>query len=204
MSTDPTSGKTKRGGKRPGAGRKPKGHASPTAVHGVDLVSAMTAPIPDDIETVAQQHARTALANLVKQMTHGTSDAARIRAAETVLDRGYGKPSTEPGGDLLLPFLGNAPARELSTGIRDEARRHANLAIEVLRRIADASDKESARVMASKALLDRGLGLVAAARLQENTVRLDIGKKELAQQEAQDTATGRYATPAPPPGMTMQ
>lgn len=202
-SSDPGR-KSNRGGRRPGAGRKPKGHASPSSVPTVDVTSAMAAPSPDEIETAAQRHAKTAMASLVKQMTFGKSDAARIRAAETILDRGYGRPSIEPGGDMFLPFLGNAPARELSTEIRDEARKHANLSIEVLRRIAENSDSDSARVSAAKSLLDRGLGMVAPAKLPDARFQQQLGKKETAAQVAQDLATGRYATPPPPNRVTIQ
>ncbi|MGE4044474.1 MAG: hypothetical protein AB7F35_06450 [Acetobacteraceae bacterium] len=205
--TDPTAPddaapKSNRGGRRPGAGRKKKGHTSPSSIPAVDIESALAAPAPDDIETAAQKHARSALGNLVKQMLHGKSDASRIKAAEAILDRGYGKPSVEPGGELFLPFLGNAPARELSTEIRDEARKHANLSIEVLRRIADGSDSDAARVSAAKSLLDRGLGTVAAAKLPEGRFQPELGKKESALQAARDLATGRYATPPPPRGLT--
>jgi len=195
--------KSNRGGKRPGAGRKPKAHVSGAAVAGVDLAAALAAPVPEDIESAAQKHARDALASLVKQMTHGKADAARIKAAEALLDRGYGKPSVEPGGEMMLPFLSSAPARDLSTEIRDEARKHAELAIAVLHRIAQGSDSESARVSAAKSLLDRGLGVPAPAKLTGLQPTLDVGKKAAAAEAAANAAIGVYATPAPP-RMTMQ
>lgn len=190
--------KSNRGGKRPGAGRKPKAHVAGSALPAVDLAAAMAEPVPADIETAAQKHARIAVESLVRQMLHGKADAARIKAAEAVLDRGYGKPSMAPGGDMFLPFLANPTARQLSTEIRDEARRHANVAIEVLRRIATGSESESARVSAARSLLDRGLGMVAPAKLQDSAPRVDLGKKELAEQAAQAASTGLYATPPGP------
>lgn len=65
-----------RGGKREGAGR-PKG-----------AVNKATA----DIREAAQQFTDQALAVLVEVMTQGDSAAARVAAANSVLDRGHGKP----------------------------------------------------------------------------------------------------------------
>lgn len=65
-----------RGGKREGAGR-------PTGA-----VTKATA----DIREAAQEYTEQALAVLVEVMTTGDSAAARVAAANSVLDRGYGKP----------------------------------------------------------------------------------------------------------------
>lgn len=192
--------KSRRGGKRPGAGRKKKGAVAPTALQKIDLESVLAAPAPEEIDGVAQRHARTAIAALVKQLIHGASESAKVAAANAILDRGYGKPAVEIGGDAaMLPFM-TAPssAVSLSTEIRTEARRYANLAIEVLRTIADRGGSESARVSASKSLLDRGLGTVAAARMPDEMRDKPVGKKEQAARAAQTSAVGRYATPAPP------
>jgi hypothetical protein len=85
--------------------------------------------------------------------------------------------------------------------IRTEARRYANLAIEVLRKIASDGHSESAVATASKALLDRGLGTVGKARMPEEQRDRPLGKKEEAARAAEAAATGRFATPAPPPRM---
>lgn len=66
-----------RGGKREGAGR-PKG-----------AVNKATA----DIREAAQEYTERALAVLVEVMTTGDSAAARVAAANSVLDRGHGKPT---------------------------------------------------------------------------------------------------------------
>ena len=91
-----------------------------------------------------------------------------------------------------------ALAASISSEVRTEARKYANLAIEVLRKIADAGVSESARVTAAKSMLDRGLGTVAAARMPEEKRDQPLGKKEQAARAATAAATGRYATPPPP------
>lgn len=192
-----------RGGKRPGAGRPKKGQTSPTSIAPVDLAAALQSPVPDEIEGVAKLRARSALDTLVKQITFGASETARVSAANAVLDRGYGKPTVEVGGDAMLPFFGKAPAApSLATEIREEARKYARLAIEVLSRIANGGKVESARVQAAKSLLDRGLGTVGGARMLDEVLDSkphSPGKKEAAQAAAQAAGTGRYAPRAPPP-----
>lgn len=65
-----------RGGKRDGAGR-PKG-----------AVNKATA----DIREAAQQYSDEALAVLAEVMKAGDSAAARVAAANSILDRAHGKP----------------------------------------------------------------------------------------------------------------
>lgn len=65
-----------RGGKRDGAGR-PKG-----------AVSKVTA----DIREAAQEYSAQALQVLVNVATAGESEAARVAAANAILDRAHGKP----------------------------------------------------------------------------------------------------------------
>lgn len=190
--------KSARGGRRAGAGRKPKGARSPTSISELDLKSALAEPAPADIETVAQRHAHSALDQLVKLIAYGTSDPARISAAISILDRGYGKPAVGAPGEAFLPFLGNAPSRRAPQEIRDEARKYAHLAITVLNKIAESSESEMARAAAARALLDRGLGSVATAKLPADHGRQQLGKKEQASVTAREIGTGRYATPAPP------
>jgi len=195
--------KSRRGGKRPGAGRKPKGYVKPSALSHLNQVSALATPAPDEIDGVAQRHARNAIEALVKLLFYGSSEAAKITAAKEILDRGYGKPAVEIGGDAaLLPFM-LAPATaaqstSLTAEIRSESRKYANLAIEVLRKIAADGASETAIASASKALLDRGLGTVGKARMPEEQRDRPLGKKEMAQRAAQAAAVGRLATPAPP------
>jgi hypothetical protein len=195
---------SRRGGKRPGAGRKRKGHVAPTTVMALDLTSALAAPAPDEIETVAQRHAKTAIAALFKQLCYGQSESAKVAAANAILDRGFGKPAVDIGGDAMLPlpFAATPAPPTLASEIRTEARKYANLAVEVLKKIADGGQSESARVSASKSLLDRGLGTVAAARMPDEFNQAPIGKKEQAVRAAEVAASGRYATPAPPPRTT--
>lgn len=202
----PEPARSGRGGARPGAGRKRKDHASPSAVSGLDLKAALAAPPPDAIETIAQAHALAALATLVRQVTYGRSEQARINAANTILDRGYGKPSVDLGGEQFLPFLGTAPTNTMPKDVRDTARKFAHLAIEVLSKIATNGESETARIGAAKSLLDRGVGTVAIAKVPEDRFRRQqpLGKKEEASQNAKAIgSTGRYKTP-PPPGVTLQ
>jgi hypothetical protein len=186
------------GGARPGAGRKKKGTAS-GSLSEIDLKAALAAPAPDEIETPALRKSRAAIDVLVKRMVHGRGEAAKIQAANAILDRGYGKPSVAVGGDPSLPFLGSAPIRELGLEIRDEARKYATVALEVLDRIAQFGNSESASVAAAKSLLDRGIGTVAVAKLPDEFAGLrKRGKKERAALAAEAAGTGRYAPPAPP------
>jgi len=66
----------KRGGARPGAGRKPG-----------KLGAAKRA-----LSEMAKDHAETALQTLVHIATKGEGEAARVSAANAILDRAYGKP----------------------------------------------------------------------------------------------------------------
>lgn len=196
--------KSKRGGKRPGAGRKPKGYVKPSVISDLNRVKALASEPPIEIDSIAQRHAKGAIEALVSLLFHGKSEAAKITAAKEILDRGYGKPAVEIGGDAAptLPFMMqpvSVPSVSLTAEVRAEARRYANLAIEVLRKIAADGDSETAIASASRALLDRGLGTVGKARMpEEQTSERLLGKKEQAQRAAESAATGRYATPAAP------
>jgi hypothetical protein len=184
-----------RGGARPGAGRK----KTPRAL---SVVSALAATPPEEIDGVAQQHARTAIGSLARLLQHGGSEVAKITAAKEILDRGYGKPAVEIGGDAaMLPFMmvPEIQTTSLTAEIRTEARKYAHLAIETLRKIASDGASETAIATASKALLDRGLGTVGKARMPDEQRERPLGKKEEAARAAQTAATGRYATPTPPP-----
>ena len=192
--------KSGRGGRRSGAGRKPKGYSKPSVISELNKVSALATPPPDEIDGIAQRHAKTAIEALVKLLSYGSSEAAKITAAKEILDRGYGKPAVEIGGDAaMLPFMmAPAPAESLAAEIRAEARKYANLAIEVIRKIAADGSSESAVASASRALLDRGLGTVGKARMPNEQRDRPLGKKEEASRAAAAAATGRYATPSAP------
>lgn len=193
---------TRRGGARKGAGRKKKEAQSPTAVTGVDLAAALAAPPPVEIDGALRGRARSSLEGLVKLMLHAASDSARIAAAEEILDRGYGKPAVEIGGDAVSPMLpfqmAPAPAPSSIGELREEARKYANLAVVVLTKIAENSLSEPARVAAHRALIKRECGTVGTARMPDEMREKPLGKKEMAQRAAQVAATGKLATPAPP------
>ena len=148
-----TPKKSGRGGARPGAGRKPKGHVKPSALGPLTLAAAVASEPPAEIDGVAQRHARDAIGSLVRLLAHGSSEAAKITAAKELLDRGYGKPAVEIGGDAapMLPFMMAPAPSAISLGeeIRAEARRYATLAIETLRRIAQDGQSETAIASAS-------------------------------------------------------
>ena len=100
----------------------------------------------------------------------------------------------------MLPFMmAPAPAKPSVQGeTRDEAKKFATLAIEVLRTIAAQGQSAMARVGASKAILDRGLGTVGKARMPDEQRDRPLGKKEELARAAEVAAAGPFATPAPP------
>lgn len=97
----------KRGGRRPGAGR-PKGARS-RATKSEKL----------SLADLAKQHTEAALNALVHVMTKSESDAARVSAANALLDRAYGKPSQavqhtgRNGGPIQTIDLTNATDEQL-------------------------------------------------------------------------------------------
>jgi hypothetical protein len=194
----PKSKKSNRGGKRKGAGRKKTLRSASNTLSAIDLKSLLTAPAPDEIETVARRHAHKALASMVKLLMFGTVESAKITAATEILDRGFGRPAVEIGGDAMLPFMLAPVKPTISTEIRTEARKYANLAVAVLEKIAESGASENSRASASRMLLARGLGTVAAARMPDEFDKRPLGKKEEAQRAAESAATGRYAIPAAP------
>lgn len=72
-----------RGGKREGAGR-PAGAVNKST---------------DSLKTLAREYTEEALEALVGILRDGESEAARVSAANSILDRGYGKASTVLNGD---------------------------------------------------------------------------------------------------------
>ena len=57
-----------------------------------------------EIKDLARSYTTQALETLAQVMLAGESEAARVSAANALLDRGYGKPSTVIGGDPTAPL----------------------------------------------------------------------------------------------------
>jgi hypothetical protein len=91
---------SKRGGARPNAGRK------------AGVPNKATA----EIKEIAQQYTQKAIKALAQIVETGESEAARVSAANAILDRAYGKPSQAivGGGD------GDKPIRHVHE-LSDEA-----------------------------------------------------------------------------------
>lgn len=191
---------SKRGGARAGAGRKKKGLSTPTSLSELELRALLAEPAPEEIDGVAQQHACLAIETLARLLIYGSSESAKITAGKEILDRGYGKPAVEIGGDAaMLPFMMvPTTAPTMSGEIRTQARKYCAVAVAVLRKIAQDGQSETARASASKALLDRGLGTVGKARMPDEQRERPLGKKEEAARAAEAAAAGTYAPRAPP------
>ncbi len=84
------------GGARPGAGR-PKGSLNKATA---------------DIKAAAQAYTEDALATLAQIMKAGESEAARVAAANSILDRGFGKPRQSMDVDATTDMTG-----EIVTGV---------------------------------------------------------------------------------------
>ena len=102
-----------KGGARPGAGR-PKGSRS-----------AATVAQQATISELAREHGEAALAALVQIATAGESEAARVSAANAILDRAYGKPTQTiagpgPNGEHTV----NTPADHANAVMAALARKH--------------------------------------------------------------------------------
>lgn len=83
---------TGHGGKRPGAGRKP----------------GKVGRAKRELQEMAKDHAQDALSTLAKIMADVEQPAAaRVSAANAILDRGYGKPpqAVQLGGDADNPII---------------------------------------------------------------------------------------------------
>lgn len=85
-----------RGGKREGAGR-PRGSRSAATNEQIATLSDM-----------AKEHSSTALQTLVAIAQRGVSEAARVTAANAILDRAYGRPQqavdvTSAGEKVEMP-----------------------------------------------------------------------------------------------------
>ena len=165
----------------------------------IEVEEALAAESPGEVEKVAQAYARSSLANLVREILHGESESAKVTACNEVLDRGWGKPAVEAPGDPMLPFApAPGPSLTLHGEIRDEARRYTRLSIQTLERISAAGQIAQARVAASRSLLNRSIGTVAAARLPDQAAQAPLGKKEAQAIAARTASSGIYATPPGP------
>lgn len=98
-----------RGGKRPGAGRRPgsRNEARPEHVLAVG--------------DLARSHTETAIMTLVRIMMKGDSEAARVSAAKILLDRGYGLPRTPVFDDDVNPVLNVKITRTIVDPVSDAA-----------------------------------------------------------------------------------
>lgn len=81
-----------RGGKRQGAGRPKGAKDKATKDHGATIAE------------LAREHTDSALSALIEIATFGKSEPARVAAANSILDRGYGKPpqALELSGDVKI------------------------------------------------------------------------------------------------------
>ncbi len=57
------------------------------------------------VRALARQRTKEAIETLTAIMRMGQTEAARVRAAEALLDRGWGRPTPTVGGDYGLPGL---------------------------------------------------------------------------------------------------
>ena len=81
------------GGMRKGSGR-PAG-----------AVNKATSELKRNLSELARQHTNDALETLVEMMKSGQSDSARIAAATSILDRGYGKPTKTASLEVNATFV---------------------------------------------------------------------------------------------------
>ncbi len=84
---------SKHGGKREGAGR-------PTGVP-----NKATREQGARLSELAKSYTDIAFSTLVDVALNGSSDTARIAAANSILDRGYGKPKADLGEVVDLPAI---------------------------------------------------------------------------------------------------
>lgn len=90
------------GGKRPGAGRTPGSR------------NRATKQAKATIGELAQAHAPAALAALVEVMQSADSASARVAAANSILDRAYGKPI-----QTVATPDDEAPSLTINIGVRE-------------------------------------------------------------------------------------
>lgn len=102
------------GGKRAGAGRKP----------------GAVSKAKRELAEMAKGHAERALSVLAEIMVSSESDAARVSAANSILDRGYGRPfqavhHSGPGGGPIATVdatkISTEALREIMGAVSDQA-----------------------------------------------------------------------------------
>jgi len=101
------------GGKRDGSGRPVGARTKANA----------------ELRALAKEYTPEALATLVQVMRTSESDAARVTAANSVLDRGYGKPpqALEHTGDITLSIANSiALIRQREEREEQEEQRYAS------------------------------------------------------------------------------
>jgi hypothetical protein len=70
------------------------------------------AKTPTQIASLARAHTESAIRTLANIMSHSESDPARVTAANSLLDRGWGKPTQLMAGDES-----HAPLAIIVTGV---------------------------------------------------------------------------------------
>jgi hypothetical protein len=70
------------------------------------------AKTPTEIASLARAHTESAIRTLANIMSHSESDPARVTAANSLLDRGWGKPTQLMAGDE-----NHAPLAIIVTGV---------------------------------------------------------------------------------------
>jgi hypothetical protein len=70
------------------------------------------AKTPTQIASLARAHTESAIRTLANIMSHSESDPARVTAANSLLDRGWGKPTQLVAGDE-----NHAPLAIIVTGV---------------------------------------------------------------------------------------
>jgi hypothetical protein len=99
-------------GPHPGAGQKRGGRKAGTPNRSTQ-----------EIKALAQEHGPNAIKKLAELMAHSESDETQSRAAQALLDRGYGKPAAQhnlaghEGGPLGAEFFRNLSPEELEVWI---------------------------------------------------------------------------------------
>ena len=78
-----------------------------------------------DTRDLARQHTEVALRTLVDIAKHGASESARVAAASALLDRGWGRPTQQIGGDPTgAPIIVIPASREPAIDATPEVRPH--------------------------------------------------------------------------------
>jgi hypothetical protein len=117
----------------PQAEGRPALHLNPT-----ELKSCAAPLTPAEIWRERQSFAASALAQLHLEMMHGANDRDRIKAANAILDRAYGRPSKDTGIDMALSLFGQEFLTTRHGRITERARQITPYAVETLKRSPNA------------------------------------------------------------------